>query len=182
MTTSLDRPADTLEDPVISKTDRPNIRPWRSVAKAISWRTVGTIDTLILSYLLITYLGPVFGAPVEEDTALKTASYIAITEVATKFVLYFLHERAWALTAWGIDFRNGAHRESVRRTTSKTALWRTIASLDTFALAWFFTGSIATAASIGSLEIVTKLILYFIHERVWSRLTFGLAPREATAA
>ena len=156
---------------------RPNIKPWRSVAKAISWRVVGTIDTLILSYLLITYLGPMFGAPVAEADALRTASYIAITEVATKFILYFLHERTWALIGWGIVFRKTRHRETMRRTTIKTGLWRIIASLDTFALAWFFTGSIATAASIGGLEVLTKLTLYFFHERIWARLRFGLEQR-----
>ena len=171
------------ESPKLDVPERPNIRPWRSVAKAISWRTVGTIDTLILSYLLITYLGPMFGAPVAQADALETASYIAITEVATKLVLYFLHERAWSLTGWGIVFRKDRHRETMRRTTIKTGLWRVIASLDTFALAWFFTGSAATAASIGGLEIFTKLVLYFFHERIWARVPFGLEKlrREAQA-
>lgn len=172
--------------PETSKLDppaRPNIRPWRSIVKAISWRTVGTIDTLILSYLLINYLGPMIGAPVAQEDALQTASYIAITEVATKFVLYFLHERAWSLTGWGIVFRNNKHRDTMRRTTFKTGLWRLIASLDTFALAWFFTGSVATAVSIGGLEIFTKLILYFFHERIWARIPFGLeAAQKDTAA
>lgn len=80
-----------------------------------------------------------FGALVAQADALKTASFIAITEVATKFVLYFLHERAWSLTGSGIVFRKARHRETMRRTTIKTGLWRLIASLDTFALAWFFT-------------------------------------------
>ncbi len=104
--------------------ERPKIKPWRSVVKAVSWRVVGTIDTLILSYLLITFLGPIFGAPVAQGDALETASYIAITEVATKFTLYFLHERAWSLTGWGIEFRNNKHRETLRRTTVKAGLWR----------------------------------------------------------
>ena len=124
-----------------------------------------------------------FGAPVAQDDALETASYIAITEVATKLVLYFLHERAWSLTGWGIVFREDRHRETMRRTTIKTNLWRVIASLDTFALAWFFTGSVATAASIGGLEIITKLVLYFFHERFWARLPFGLEnPRQKSQA
>lgn len=166
------------ETPRLDPPGRPNIRPWRSVAKAVSWRAVGTIDTLILSFLLITYLGPMFGAPVAHADALQAASYIAITEVVTKFTLYFLHERAWSLTSWGIVFRKDRHRETMRRTTFKTGLWRLIASLDTFALAWFFTGSVATAASIGGLEVFTKLALYFVHERIWARLRFGLAePR-----
>ncbi|WP_232725751.1 DUF2061 domain-containing protein [Qipengyuania seohaensis] len=147
----------------------------RSVAKAISWRVVGTLDTLILSYVLITYLGPFFGAEIPQDEALETAGLIAITEVLTKFVLYFLHERAWASASWGLNWSDGKRRESVTRSAAKTGLWRTIASTDTFLLAWFFTGSAATAASIGGLEIVSKLILYMIHERVWSRISFGLA-------
>lgn len=175
-----ERPEKPFFGPETSKLDppeRPNIKPWRSVAKAVSWRVVGTIDTLILSYLLITYLGPIFGAPVAQSDALVTASYIAITEVVTKFILYFLHERGWSLTGWGIVFREDRHRETMRRTTVKTGLWRLIASLDTFALAWFFTGSVATAASIGGLEIFTKLILYFFHERIWARLPFGLTEQ-----
>lgn len=114
------------------------------------------------------------GAPVAQGDALETAGYIAITEVATKFVLYFLHERAWSLTGWGIVFDDARHRETMRRTTIKTGLWRVIASLDTFVLAWFFTGNVATAASIGGLEVFTKLVLYFFHERIWARLRFGL--------
>ena len=169
------------ELPRLDPPERPNIKPWRSIAKAVSWRTVGTIDTLILSYLLITYLGPMFGAPVAQEDALETASYIAITEVATKFVLYFIHERAWSLTGWGIVFRDARHRETLRRTTVKTGLWRFIASVDTFALAWFFTGSVATAVSIGGLEVFTKLALYFFHERIWARLRFGLEDRPQLA-
>ena len=165
------------ETPKLDAPERPNIKPWRSIAKAVSWRVVGTIDTLILSYLLITYLGPMFGAPVAQADALETASYIAITEVATKFILYFLHERAWSLTGWGIVFRKSRHLETMRRTTIKTGIWRLIASLDTFVLAWFFTGSVATAASIGGLEVFTKLLLYFFHERIWARLPFGLEDR-----
>lgn len=166
------------ETPRLDPPARPAIKPWRSVAKAVSWRLVGTLDTLILSFLLITYLGPIFGAPVAAADALETAGYIAITEVVTKFILYFLHERAWSLTGWGIVYRMDRHRETMRRTAVKTGLWRSIASLDTFALAWFFTGSAATAASIGGLEIFTKLLLYFFHERIWARLSFGLAQQD----
>ena len=155
----------------------PRVKVWRSVAKAVSWRTIGTIDTLILSYVLITYLGPYFGMESESGEALQAASYIAITEVVTKMTFYFLHERVWTAIAWGVSFAGGKRRESYGRSTTKTATWRTIASLDTMLLAWFFTGNIATAISIGGLEIFTKLILYFIHERIWSTLSFGIVER-----
>lgn len=148
------------------------VKARRSLAKAISWRAVGTLDTLILSYLLITHLGPLFGLESSSGEALEDAGFIAITEVATKTMLYFLHERAWAALAWGVSI---AGFESYRRSATKTACWRTIASFDTFLLAWIYTGSVGTAASIGGFEVGTKLVLYFIHERAWSRLPFGIA-------
>jgi uncharacterized membrane protein len=60
---------------------------FRSLAKAISWRTTGTIDTFILSFFI--------------TGSAKFASSIAATEVITKVVLYYLHERAWAWLPWG---------------------------------------------------------------------------------
>lgn len=165
------------ETPKLDPLEPPEVKVWRSIAKAFSWRTVGTIDTLILSYLLITYLGPLVGLQASEGEALEAAGYIALTEVATKMVLYFVHERFWAKLRWGVTVEDGARGESYRRTTTKTATWRVIASLDTMLLGWFYTGSVATAISIGSLEVVTKLILYFFHERAWSKLTFGLVQR-----
>ncbi len=165
------------ETPALDPPNPPRISHWRSVAKAVSWRVVGTIDTLILSYLLITYLGPVFGMENTRGEALEAASYIAITEVATKMVLYFLHERFWVWFRWGTSFVNGKRKETYRRTTTKTATWRVTASLDTMLLAWIFTGNIATAISIGGLEVITKLVLYFFHERVWATIPFGIVTQ-----
>ena len=108
-------------DPPAIRDRPPEIKWWRSVAKAVSWRALGTLDTLILSYILITYLGPIFGLEKATGEALETASYIAITEVVTKMVLYFLHERGWAATAWGVSVENGKRSESYTRTSTKTA-------------------------------------------------------------
>ncbi|MDG1210064.1 MAG: DUF2061 domain-containing protein [Paracoccaceae bacterium] len=165
------------EDSRLDPKNPPEVKAWRSVAKAVSWRVVGTIDTLILSWLIITYLGPLFGLNegVSHADNLETATYIAVTEVLTKMVLYFLHERGWAMVKWDVGVDDEGHRrEGIKRSGVKTGTWRMIASLDTFLLAFFFTGNIGTALSIGGLEIVTKLVLYFFHERAWSRVKFGL--------
>jgi uncharacterized membrane protein len=61
----------------------------RSLVKAISWRITGTLDTFIISWL-------VTGKP-----ALATS--IALTEIATKICLFWLHERAWNKVNWGVD-------------------------------------------------------------------------------
>ena len=172
-----ERPEKPIFGPETPKLDPPNppeVKVWRSIAKAVSWRVVGTIDTLVLSYLLIKWLGPLFGMEQSHGDALETAGYIAITEVVTKMVFFFLHERFWAGLKWGISVEDGTRAETLTRTSTKTATWRTIASLDTMLLAWFFTGNIGTAISIGGLEVFTKLALYFVHERVWAKLPYGI--------
>lgn len=51
----------------------------------------------------------------------------------------------------------------------KTCTWRVLASLDTFLLSWLITGNIVAGMSIASLEVVTKMVLYYAHERQWER-------------
>jgi uncharacterized membrane protein len=169
------------ESPSLDPPNPPEIMAWRSVAKAISWRTIGSIDTLILSYLLITYVGPHFGLEHSQGEAAKAAGYIAITEVVTKLFIYYFHERGWEKLRWGTSVVNGRHRETHKRSATKTATFRTIASLDTMLLAWIFTDNIGTAMSIGGLEIVSKVVLYFVHERIWSILPFGIVHRVAVS-
>lgn len=62
-------------------------RPIRSIFKAITWRIVGTLDTITLSYFVTGRVG--------------AAISIGSLEVVTKMVLYFLHERLWAIVRWG---------------------------------------------------------------------------------
>lgn len=154
----------------------------RSLAKAISWRFVGTLDTLILSYLVLTFLAPHFGV---RETAtpsenLHTAGYIALAEVVTKTLLFFLHERVWSRLRWAVwTDRRGRRIEGLRRSGSKAASWRILASLDTALLALLFTGHPLTALTIGGGEVATKLILYVFHERVWTASPTA-APRADT--
>ncbi|TMM45332.1 DUF2061 domain-containing protein [Qipengyuania marisflavi] len=174
MTQYANPPEPGPEMPAMAPANPPKVKQWRSIAKALSWRTIGSLDTLLLSYLMITYIGPYFGLEASSGEAIEAASYIAITEVITKIIFYYFHERFWAWVQWGTSVVDGRRRESLRRTSTKTASFRTIATLDTILLAWFFTGSVQTALSIGGLEVFTKLALYFMHERIWARLPFGI--------
>ena len=123
----------------------------RSVAKAVSWRTVGTVDTFAISWLIT-------------GTA-ALAGGIAATEVVTKVVLFYLHERAWNLVRWGRG-RADAHRRSV----AKAASWRSLATVDTFLISWLITGRAATAGGIAATELLTKVVLFYLHERGWNWL------------
>ena len=63
--------------------------------------------------------------------------------------------------------------ETKRRSLVKAISWRTIGTLDTITIAYFLTGQIKTAVSIGAIEIITKMILYFFHERLWNIINWG---------
>jgi uncharacterized membrane protein len=63
--------------------------------------------------------------------------------------------------------------ESHHRSIAKAISWRALGSVDTFALSWFFTGSAGAAGAIASTEMITKMILYYVHERAWSAIHWG---------
>ncbi|WP_406682724.1 DUF2061 domain-containing protein [Seonamhaeicola sp. MEBiC1930] len=69
------------------KEDSAGEKPIRSVAKALSWRVVGTLDTLLVSYIL--------------TGEISLAASIASVDFVTKLILYFFHERAWNIIKWG---------------------------------------------------------------------------------
>jgi uncharacterized membrane protein len=64
-------------------------------------------------------------------------------------------------------------KENKSRSISKSISWRILASCDTMLISYLITGSIAIAASIGSIEVLTKMFLYYFHERVWDRIEYG---------
>lgn len=126
----------------------------RHIAKTITWRIVGTVDTILLSWIIS-------GNPF-------TGMKIGLAEVVTKMLLYYIHERMW--------FRTNI-KESAKRHLLKTVTWRILGTLDTMMLAWLITGNAVTGLKIGLAEVVTKMILYFLHERVWYRFDYGLQKR-----
>ena len=56
---------------------------------------------------------------------------------------------------------------SRKRHLLKTITWRVIGTLDTMLIAWIISGDPLIGVSIGGVELFTKMILYYIHERVW---------------
>ncbi|MFT7004478.1 MAG: putative membrane protein [Sulfurimonas sp.] len=64
-------------------------------------------------------------------------------------------------------------KEKAYRSVVKTISWRTVGTIDTIVISYFITGNLAMAASIGSIEIVTKMILYYFHERGWNKIQLG---------
>jgi uncharacterized membrane protein len=61
-----------------------------------------------------------------------------------------------------------------RRSITKTISWRLLAAFDTFAVSYLVTGSFAWAGSIVGIEATTKLVLYYVHERAWVHILWGI--------
>ena len=130
----------------------------RSLLKSFSWRIIAISDT-ILTVLLITC---VFG-----DCSLKNALTIGFLEFLIKLVAYFVHERIWL----SIQFER---RFGVTRTIYKTLSWRVLATVVTFIIAGEILNSKDNAALyIAGIEVFTKSLLYYMHERLWLTLPLG---------
>jgi len=123
----------------------------RALAKGVSWRVIGTLDTFIWS-LLITRQP-------------FSAGSIAGLETFTKIALFYLHERVWRLIPWAPN--------SHLRSLIKAVSWRVVGSADTFILSLLVTGKAKYAISIATAEALTKIVLYYAHERIWRQVRWG---------
>lgn len=126
----------------------------RHIAKAFTWRLVGSVDTFLIAWFISG----------DSQVGLK----IGLIETVTKILLYYGHERLWY---------QSAVKESVKRHLYKTVSWRILGTLDTILIGWFISGDPFMGLSIGAVEIVTKMILYYFHERIWYKLDYGVQGR-----
>ena len=74
--------------------------------------------------------------------------------------------------------KDGKLLESRKRHLGKTITWRLVGTLDTIILAWLISGNPLTGLKIGFSEVITKMVFYYIHERLWHRSKFGLEKRK----
>lgn len=63
--------------------------------------------------------------------------------------------------------------EKAYRSLAKTVSWRAVGTIDTIVISYFITGNFKMAASIGSIELFTKMALFYFHERAWNKISFG---------
>ena len=143
----------------------------RSFLKGISWRIIAMIDTFIVA-LLITWI--VLGEPHFEESG-----WIMLIETPLKLLIYYVHERSWQFI-W--KDQQVTNKELIMKTIS----WRIFATTMTFIIAYTIFNqhsetptvgvaeSMATVAlAISIAELVTKSILYFVHEKIWLRVKLG---------
>jgi len=72
-----------------------------------------------------------------------------------------------------LQHRKEKNLESKARSVTKALTYRFWQSLNTFVISWLVTGRFDFAATIVSIEIVVKIIVYFWHERIWTKISWG---------
>src|SRR5437016_865594 len=133
----------------------------RSLIKGVTWRLTAMMDTLIIASIVTG----------STTVALKIASI----ETFTKIFLFYLHERIWTKIRWRLKEKH-SHKRSLAKATS----WRIAGSVDTTMISWIVTGRIPSALQIGSIEVFTKITLFYLHERLWSHIGWGRNAMETT--
>lgn len=68
-------------------------------------------------------------------------------------------------------FTNNNGKDSNIKSFLKSVSWRVVGTIDTIVISYFVTGELVMAVSIGSIEVVTKIALYYLHERAWETAT-----------
>lgn len=62
--------------------------------------------------------------------------------------------------------------DSGKKSLAKAFSWRLLGTIDTIIISYIITGEVKSAISIGSIEVFTKIILYYLHERAWNKFKF----------
>jgi len=66
---------------------------------------------------------------------------------------------------------------SRKRHLLKTLTWRIVGTIDTMLLGWLISGNPLIGLKIGLLELITKMVLYYFHERIWYKSRFGVKKK-----
>lgn len=73
-------------------------------------------------------------------------------------------------TAPGDELRMSDRIDKPVKSFLKAISWRVVGTIDTMVISYFVTGRLTLAFTIGSVEVITKTVLYYFHERVWAHI------------
>lgn len=131
----------------------------RSLVKGISWRMIATTDTFLVVFIITCVL---------DQCSFENALKIGFIEFFLKLLIYYAHERAWLQLIKSFIF-------SKQQSLLKTISWRLVATTTTFLISGAVLNEFnEIALFIALLELISKFILYYIHERIWIKIPLGL--------
>ena len=125
-----------------------------SIIKSITLRIIATLTTILLVYIF--------------SGEIVLAGYAGLTDMVIKLILHYIYDRAWFKI-----IRTHTKAGSMGRveTIMKTAGWRIIGTLGTLIIVYIFSREISLAGSVAIAEIFVKMLIYYVHERVWIIIT-----------
>ena len=131
----------------------------RSIVKGISWRIIATTDTFLVVFIITCLL---------DQCSVENALKIGGIEFFLKLLIYYGHERVWIQFIKSFIF-------SKQQSLLKTISWRFLATTTTFLISGAVLNEFnQIALFIALLELISKFILYYIHERIWIKIPLGL--------
>ena len=134
----------------------------RSIVKGISWRMIATSDTFLVVFIITCLL---------DQCSVENAIKIGVIEFFLKLLIYYAHERVWLKIIKSFTF-------SKQQSLLKTISWRFVATTTTFLISGAVLNDFnEIALFIALLELISKFILYYFHERIWIRIPLGLKKK-----
>ncbi|MDB2495035.1 DUF2061 domain-containing protein [Flavobacteriaceae bacterium] len=131
----------------------------RSIVKGISWRMIATSDTFLVVFIITCLL---------DQCSVENAIKIGVIEFFLKLLIYYAHERIWLKVIKSFTF-------SKQQSLLKTISWRFVATTTTFLISGAVLNDFnEIALFIALLELISKFILYYVHERIWIKIPLGL--------
>ncbi len=145
---------------------KPILSPKRHLVKTITWRIFSSFITFFIALVLFN----------KTESASQKVTGIVLLEGASKMLLYFLHERIW----YRINFKTkiSSHVRHILKSVSYRIWGSIITTIATFV---FFHDDPEISLIVSKLiilEIIIKLLSYYIHERIWYRINFGVIKKE----
>lgn len=133
---------------------------YRSFLKAFTWRIIGTLSLMAVTYFFTRQL--------------HLSAALGAIDVFSNIILYVIHERVWEAVSWGRSFwDNLSFADTYQRSIAKTISWRILASSYLILVAYLLTGKVFVSVSISLTDFVLNLIEYYIHERGWNKIKLG---------
>lgn len=132
----------------------------RTITKTFSYRTVVAVS-IFLAALGMNYSSG-FGLT------------FVVMSFTVGFASFFMHERAWNLSAWG---KQGTH-DTKKRSVVKTITWRIWAFVILFAIGMLLGLPSTDAVEWSIVTNVLFLVVHYLHERAWNRISWGINNKE----
>jgi hypothetical protein len=132
----------------------------RTVAKTLTVRVLFTLSHLLNGFIV--------------TGALALSAQIAGVATLINMFLFWAHDRAWNYAQW--NRKPGDTKmfiDGQPRTISKSITWRGLITASNFLIPYFMTGSMGKALAFLTIATILNIFVYYTHERVWNRVTWG---------